>query len=37
MIVDPNEIARIPGVSAFIGQSASYDGRARLARYLETA
>jgi len=37
MTVDGNEIARIPGFSAFIGDSAPYDDRARLARYLESA
>lgn len=36
MVVDGNEIARIPGFSAFIGESAPYDDRARLARYLDT-
>jgi hypothetical protein len=36
MVVDGNEIARIPGFSAFIGDSAPYDDRARLARYLDS-
>lgn len=36
MVVDGSEIARIPGFSAFIGDSAPYDDRARLARYLDS-
>jgi hypothetical protein len=37
MTVDENSIARIPGFSAFLGESVQYEDRARLARYLNEA
>ena len=37
MMVDENSIARIPGFSAFLGESVQYEDRARLARYLNEA
>ncbi|SDB46232.1 hypothetical protein [Belnapia rosea] len=35
--VDAQGIARIPGFSCFLGESATYDDRARIARYLMEA
>jgi hypothetical protein len=37
MTVSADEIATIPGFSAFIGPSAPYDARARIARWLDQA
>ncbi len=37
MTVDENGIARIPGFAAFLGESAKYEDRAKLAKYLNEA